>query len=154
MSIVTANELPAAGPLLGLDPGTKTVGLAVSDLRRSIATGITTLRRTKMAKDADEVFALYTERECTGIVLGLPIQMDGREGPRAQSVRAFARNLLAVCDVPILLWDERLSTSAVERMLIEADTRRAKRKEVIDKLAAAYILQGALDFLQMRGTNP
>jgi len=147
MPIVTATELPATGALLGLDPGTKTVGLAASDVRRSIATGLLTLNRSKFAKDADIIFSIYKERQCAGIILGLPVQMDGIEGPRAQSVRAFARNLLAVKDVPVLLWDERLSTSAVERTLIEAGTRRSKRKQVIDKLAAVYILQGALDFL-------
>ena len=148
MPIVTSSELPATGALLGIDPGTKTIGLAVSDRRRSIATGITTINRSKFAKDAAGIFDLYDVRDCVGIVLGLPIQMDGSEGSRAQSVRAFARNLLGLRDTPILLWDERLSSSAVERTLIEAGTRRNKRKTVIDKLAAVYILQGALDFLQ------
>jgi putative Holliday junction resolvase len=148
MPIVTAPQLPATGPLLGLDPGTKTVGLAVSDPSRLIATGITTLRRSKFKQDAARIFDLYAERNCSGMVLGLPVQMDGSEGSRAQSVRAFARNLLGVCDIPILFWDERLSTSAVERTLIEANTRRDRRKQVIDKLAAVYILQGALDFLR------
>lgn len=151
MPIIPAPELPKTGPLLGLDPGTKTVGIAASDSRRSIASGITTLRRSKFTKDADEIFALYDARNCSGMVIGLPIQMDGKEGPRAQSVRAFVRNLLQIRDVPVLLWDERLSTSAVERILIEADTRRDKRKTVIDKLAAIYILQGALDFLATQG---
>ncbi|VAV96286.1 Putative pre-16S rRNA nuclease Yqg [hydrothermal vent metagenome] len=147
MPIIDSPQLPITGALLGLDPGTKTVGIAVSDSRRRIASGITTLRRSKFAKDAGEIFALYDDRNCSGMVIGLPVQMDGKEGPRAQSVRAFVRNLLQVRDIPVLLWDERLSTSAVERILIEADTRRDKRKTVIDKLAAIYILQGALDFL-------
>ncbi len=148
MAIISASKLPETGALLGLDPGTKTVGIAASDPGRLIASGICTQRRGKFTADATAIFEYYDERECVGIVLGLPIQMDGKEGPRAQSVRAFARNLLARRDVPILLWDERLSTSAVERTLIDANTRRSKRKEVIDKLAAIYILQGALDFLR------
>ncbi|MBL4595488.1 MAG: Holliday junction resolvase RuvX [Robiginitomaculum sp.] len=153
MPICTAHELPITGALLGIDPGTKTIGLAVSDQGRVIANGITSLHRSKFAKDAAQLFALYDSRDCVGIVLGLPVQMDGKEGARAQSSRAFARNLLGWRDVPIVFWDERLSTAAVERMLIHADTRRDKRKAVIDKLAAAYILQGALDFLRTR-TSP
>lgn len=150
MAIVCVDQFPKIGAVLGLDPGTKTIGIAVSDSRRSIASGVTTLTRSKFAKDASELFALYDQRNCTAIVLGLPVQMDGLEGPRAQSVRAFARNLIQIRDVPILLWDERLSTSAVERTLIEAGTRRSKRKTVIDKLAAIYILQGALDFFKIK----
>ena len=148
MPIITPQEIALTGSLLGLDPGTKTVGIAACDSRRSIASGICTLNRVKFTKDAEEIFKIYDERNCKGIVIGLPIQMDGIEGSRAQSVRAFARNLMAIRDIPILFWDERLSTSAVERTLIEANTRRNKRKLVIDKLAAVYILQGALDFFK------
>jgi putative Holliday junction resolvase len=148
MPIITPEEMPLTGSLLGLDPGTKTVGIAGSDIRRTIASGICTLNRVKFTKDAGQIFKIYDERDCSGIVMGLPIQMDGKEGPRAQSVRAFARNMMAIRDIPILFWDERLSTSAVERTLIEANTRRNKRKQVIDKLAAIYILQGALDFFK------
>jgi putative Holliday junction resolvase len=148
MPVVDLLDLPAEGALLGLDPGTKTVGVAVSDATRVIATGLETVRRTKFAADAERLFALYDGRSCAGIVVGLPVNMDGTEGPRAQSVRAFARNLLGVRDVPLAFWDERWSTAGAERVLIEADASRARRKQVIDAAAAAYILQGALDRLK------
>ena len=148
MALTSLTDLPATGALLGLDPGTKTIGVAVSDSARIAATPLETIRRNKFKADAARLFALYDDRQCSGIVLGLPVSMDGHEGPRAQSVRAFARNLLALRDVPLSLWDERLSTAAVERTLLDADTRRAKRADVIDKMAAAYILQGALDRLR------
>jgi putative Holliday junction resolvase len=148
MSLYELTDLPPVGALLGLDPGTKTVGIAVSDGARIAATPLETVKRSKFKADAERIFALYDDRQCTGIVLGMPINMDGTSGPRAQSVRAFARNLLNIRDVPLAFWDERLSTVAVERTLLEADTRRSRRREVIDKMAAAYILQGALDRLR------
>jgi putative Holliday junction resolvase len=131
--------------LLGLDIGTKTVGLALSDVRRSVATPYDTIRRAKFAADAQALFAVVDKQGVGGLVLGLPLEMDGREGPRCQSVRQFAKNLLAVRDIPLAFWDERLSTAAVTRTLLEADTTRARRAEVVDKMAAAYILQGFLD---------
>ncbi|MEM1431048.1 MAG: Holliday junction resolvase RuvX [Pseudomonadota bacterium] len=131
--------------VLGLDLGTKTIGIAVSDWRLGTASPLETLRRSKFRADADALLARMAEREIGGLVLGLPRNMDGSEGPRAQSTRAFARNLAGVTDVPIAFWDERLSTVAAERALLEADTSRARRAEVIDHVAAAYILQGALD---------
>jgi len=135
------------GPLIGLDIGTKTIGIAVSDGLRLSATALETLRRGKWQADSTRLRALIAERGAAGVVLGLPRNMDGSEGPRAQACRAFARNLAEVVAVPIAFWDERLSTMAVERMLIEADASRARRAELVDKLAAAYILQGALDRL-------
>jgi putative Holliday junction resolvase len=141
-------ELAASrGPLMGLDLGTKTIGVAISDGLRMAATPVLTVARTKFTADADALVRLVADRGVTGIVLGLPRNMDGSEGPRAQSTRAFARNLSALVSVPITFWDERLSTAAVERTLIAADSSRKRRAEVIDKLAAAYILQGALDRL-------
>jgi putative Holliday junction resolvase len=139
--------LPARGALLGLDLGTKTIGVAVSDPDRRLATPVETILRKRFNLDAEHLFKLAGERRAVGFVLGLPINMDGTEGPRAQSTRAFARNLATLTALPIALWDERLSTAAVERALIEADASRAKRKAVIDQHAAAYILQGALDRL-------
>ena len=132
---------------MGLDLGTKTIGIATSDRTRQIATPVETVARKKFAIDAARIVEL-AEREAIGlIVLGLPVNMDGSEGPRAQSTRAFARNLERLTPIPIVYWDERLSSAAVERMLIGADATRARRAQVIDKLAAAYILQGALDSL-------
>ena len=148
LSLVEAAEhFPQRGGLIGLDLGTKTIGVASSDPDRKLATGVETIARTKFAADAARVLALAAERNACGFVLGLPVNMDGSEGPRAQSTRAFARNFAKLTELPIALWDERLSTAAVERGLIEADMRRNKRKEVIDQHAAAYILQGALDRL-------
>jgi len=140
--------LPASGKLLGLDLGTKTIGVAVSDGMRYSATPLETIRRQKFTLDAERILELIAENQAVGIVLGLPLNMDGSEGPRVQSTRAFARNFAQKTAIPIAFWDERLSTSAVTRMLIEADTRRDKRAEVVDKLAASYILQGALDRLR------
>src|SRR5277367_6443539 len=131
--------LPQRGALIGLDLGTKTIGVAASDPDRRIAAPVETIARAR--------FQLAAERKAVALVLGLPINMDGSEGPRAQSTRAFARNLAQLTALPIALWDERLSTAAVERALIAADASRAKRKAVIDQHAAAYILQGALDRL-------
>jgi putative Holliday junction resolvase len=139
--------LPARGALLGLDLGTKTIGVAASDPDRKLASAVETIQRRKFSTDAARIIALALERSAVGLVLGLPINMDGSEGPRAQSTRAFARNLARVTTLPIALWDERLSTAAVERDLIAADVSRARRAAVIDQHAAAYILQGALDRL-------
>ena len=134
--------------LLGLDVGSKTVGLALSDVTRSIATPYSTLRRTKFTEDAKAILEAVEKNQVGALVIGLPLNLDGSEGPRAQSTRAFARNLGARIDLPIVFWDERLSTAAVERHLIEADATRKRRAEVIDRMAAAYILQGALDRLK------
>ena len=139
--------LPPRGALIGLDLGTKTIGVACSDPDRRIATGVETIRRKAFTADAQRVLALAAERRAVGLVLGLPINMDGSEGPRAQSTRSFARNLAKITDLPIALWDERLSTAAIERDLIAADASRAKRAAVIDQHAAGFILQGALDRL-------
>jgi putative Holliday junction resolvase len=143
------SALPLTGKLLGLDLGTKTIGVAISDAMRYSATPLETIARTKFTADAARIATLVDDNNAVGIVLGLPLNMDGSEGPRAQSTRAFARNLAQKMDVPIVFWDERLSTSAVERMMVEeANLRRDKRAEVIDKLAASYILQGALERLR------
>ena len=143
--------LSEQGALIGLDLGTKTIGVAASDPDRRLATGVETVARKAFQADAARLLALAAERRATGFVLGLPLNMDGSEGPRAQSTRAFARNLAKLTDLPIALWDERLSTAAVERELIAADASRAKRAAVIDQHAAAFILQGALDFLHHAG---
>jgi putative Holliday junction resolvase len=135
------------GGLIGLDLGTKTIGVAACDPDRRLATGVETIARTKFTADAQRILALAIERSATGFVLGLPVNMDGSEGPRAQATRAFARNFAKLTELPIALWDERLSTAAVERDLIAADVSRKKRAAVIDQHAAAYILQGALDRL-------
>jgi putative Holliday junction resolvase len=142
-----ASLLPVRGALLGLDLGTKTIGVAASDPDRRLATGVETIRRKSFKLDADRLLTLARERSAIGYVLGLPINMDGSEGPRAQSTRAFARNLARLIEQPIGLWDERLSTAAVERDLLAADASRRQRAAVIDQHAAAYILQGALDRL-------
>ena len=133
--------------LLGLDVGTKTIGMALSDVTRSVATPYHTLRRTKFTGDALEIAAAIEDNGVGAVVIGLPINLDGSEGPRAQSTRAFARNLAARIEVPMVFWDERLSTAAVERHLLEAGASRKRRAQVIDRMSAAYILQGALDRL-------
>ena len=135
------------GALIGLDLGSKTIGVAASDPDRRLATGIETIARKNFSADAARLLALAAERAAAGFVLGLPVNMDGSEGPRAQSTRAFARNFAKRTELPIALWDERLSTAAVERDLIAADVSRKKRAAVIDQHAAAFILQGALDRL-------
>lgn len=140
-----AAALPGVGALIGLDLGTRTIGLALSDLRRQIASPLFTIARTKFTADAQELLAAATKHAVVGMVLGLPLNMDGSEGPRAQATRAFARNLAKLTPLPLLFWDERLSTAAVTRTLIDADASRKRRGEVVDKMAAAYILQGALD---------
>jgi len=143
-----ASRLQPEARLLGLDVGTKTIGLALSDVTLSIATPYETLRRTKFTADAQLLAAIAAKEGVGGLVIGLPINLDGSEGPRAQSTRAFARNLAGHVPLPMAFWDERLSTAAVERHLIEADASRKRRAEVIDRMAAAYILQGALDRLR------
>jgi putative Holliday junction resolvase len=140
--------LPPRGGLLGLDLGTKTIGVASSDPDRRLAAPVETIARKQFTPDAARILALGTARGAVGIVLGLPVNMDGSEGPRAQSSRAFARNLARLTDLPIILWDERLSTAAVERDMIAMDMSRARRAEVVDQQAAAFILQGALDRLR------
>jgi putative Holliday junction resolvase len=153
MAVVDILELPAATPpytgWAGLDLGEKTIGVAVCDATRTIASPFELIRKSKFTAEAQRLFKIMDERRLSGIVIGLPVNMDGTEGPRAQSCRAFARNLLRLReDLPIAFWDERLSSAAVNRMLIdEADLTRAKRAEVVDRAAAAYILQGALDRL-------
>ena len=137
--------LLAPGRLIGIDAGTKTLGLALSDVTRSIASALETIRRTKFKDDAKRLLDLAGQHRIQGFVLGLPANLDGSEGPRAQATRAFARNLNSLSPLPILLWDERLTTVEAERMLIAADTSRKRRADVIDKLAATLILQGALD---------
>src|SRR5215472_10537125 len=143
--------LPPRGVLIGLDLGTKTIGVATSDPDRRLATAVATIARKKFSTDAVQLLEIAAERQAVGFVLGLPINMDGSEGPRAQSTRAFARNLAALTGLAIALWDERLSTAAVERELIGMDVSRAKRAEVIDQHAAIFILQGALDRLARLG---
>jgi putative holliday junction resolvase len=148
-----AAALAPSGALLGLDPGEKRIGVAVSDTTRLIASSLNTVARAKFATDAEAILKFYDQRQCIGFVIGLPLNMDGSSGPAAQSARAFARNLLGVREAPLLLWDERLSTSAVTRTLLEADTTRKRRGEVVDKMAAAYMLQGALDAMRERAAH-
>jgi putative Holliday junction resolvase len=145
--IDAAARWPERGALIGLDLGTKTIGVASSDPDRRLAAGVETVRRKAFRADAARLLVIAGERKAVGFVLGLPINMDGSEGPRAQSTRTFARNLAGLTTLPIGLWDERLSTAAVERGLIAMDVSRAKRAEVIDEHAAMFILQGALDRL-------
>jgi putative Holliday junction resolvase len=143
------DALPSGGRLLGLDVGTKTIGTALCDAGWTIATAAQLVRRTKFAKDLAALQALAAAQEVKGLVLGLPLNLDGTDSPRTQSLRAFARNLEKPMGLPILLWDERWSTQAVTRTLIDADASRARRAELVDKMAAAYILQGAIDALTM-----
>lgn len=146
-----AAALPRFGALAGLDLGTKTIGVAVSDRMRSVASPLRTIRREKFTLDAADLLKITAEREIAGIVLGWPVNMDGSEGPRCQSTRAFARNLEKLTPLPIAFWDERLSTVAAERALLEADMSRKRRAETIDHVAAGFILQGALDRLAHLG---
>lgn len=146
-----AAALPAFGAICGLDLGTVTIGVAVSDSLRSVATPLETIKRKKFTLDAARLLEIAKARDLKGIVLGLPMNMDGSEGPRCQATRAFARNLERLTDLPIAFWDERLSTVAAERALLEADTSRKRRGEVIDHVAAGYILQGLLDRLAYMG---
>jgi putative holliday junction resolvase len=147
-----AGVLPKGARLIGIDLGTKTLGLALSDVNRSIASGLTTLPRTRFGADAERLLALAAEHGVGGFVLGLPFNLDGSQGPRAQATRAFARNLGKLTPLPILLWDERLTTAAAERSLLEADASRKRRAQVIDKVAATLILQGALDRMKLFDT--
>ena len=145
-----AGKLPPNAPLLGLDLGARTIGVAISDTTRRIASPLKTISRKKFSADAREILAIAEPERTAAIILGLPLLMNGEEGPRAQSTRAFARNLARLTPLPIVFWDERFSTAAVERMLIDADRSRASRSRDVDKLAATYILQGALDYLADR----
>jgi putative Holliday junction resolvase len=144
-----ANEVQPNHSLIGLDLGTKTIGVAVSDTILSVATPIKTIKRKKFSIDAELLLAVISNKSCCGVIIGLPKNMDGSEGPRAQSTRAFARNFSVKTNLPITFWDERLSTVAAEKALLEADTTRKRRAEVIDHVAAAYILQGFLDRLRV-----
>jgi putative Holliday junction resolvase len=144
------NALRVGAPLMGLDVGTKTIGLALSDVTRTIASGLETLARSKFVADTRRLLALISEHEVGGLVIGLPVNLDGSHGPRAQATRAFARNLAKLTPLPILLWDERLTTVAAERALLEAQLSRRRRAQVIDKVAATLILQSALDRLNRR----
>lgn len=150
MPVLTLEDLPE-GPLLSLDPGSKTIGVAACGASRGMATAVETIKRTKFKADATRIFELYDERQAAGIVVGLPVNMDGSEGPRAQSARAMARNLLNLRDLPLAFQDERLSTHEAEEQLIAAGMKRDKRKGVIDAFAAANILQSALDRLEALG---
>lgn len=149
-----AAALPDFGAIAGLDLGTVTIGVAVSDGMRHVGTPLETIRRKKFGIDAAKLLEICTPRNITGLVLGLPMNMDGSEGPRCQATRAFARNLEKLTDLPIAYWDERLSTVAAERVLLEADTSRKRRSEVIDHVAAGFILQGLLDRLSYMKANP
>lgn len=153
MAVVELTALPALlprhAPVVGLDLGEKTIGVAVSDIGLSVATPLELIRKVKFTQDAEALFRLMDSRGAAGVVIGLPVNMDGTEGPRCQSARAFGRNLLRLRDIPVAFWDERMSSMAVNRMLIdEADVTRARRAELVDKAAAAWILQGALDRLR------
>lgn len=153
MAVVDITEfpqvLPRYGAIIGLDLGEKTIGVAVSDAMRMVATPLELIRKTKFTDDANALFRLIDERNVAGLVIGLPVNMDGTEGPRCQSSRAFGRNLLRLRDIPIAFWDERMSSMAINRFLIdEVDMNRARRGEVVDKMAAGWILQGALERLR------
>jgi putative pre-16S rRNA nuclease len=151
VAIDAFRDLPRGARLLGVDLGSKTIGLALTDVERRVATPFETVKRSKFAADAARLKAIAAEHGVAGLVVGLPLNMDGSEGPRAQSTRAFVRNLEAVVSLPVVLWDERLTTAAVTRTLIEADTSRARRAALVDKMAAAFLLQGALDRLAGMG---
>ena len=149
MPIITLDNLKAStGALMGVDPGTKTLGLAISDPTRLIASPLKTIQRTKFKTDSEQLFELYDDNDITCLIIGLPINMDGSHGPRTQSVRDFCTNFTKLRDIPIFLWDERLSTMAVTRTMLEGDMSRKKRAKNVDKLAATYILQGVLDRLR------
>ena len=151
MSLIGLEELRrTTGSLIGVDPGTKTLGIASSDITRLIATPFTTIKRTKFSLDAEKLFSIYDQYKASAIIMGLPINMNGSYGPRSQSVKDFCSNLIRVRNIPIFLWDERLSTLAVKRGMIDADLSREKQKKNVDKLAAAYILQGLLDRLRTK----
>lgn len=149
--VALGDVVPTGMRLIGLDVGTKTIGLALSDTRRIIATPLETIRRRRFRDDMARLFALADAHGAGGLVIGLPLTLAGGDGPRTQGVRQFARNLIALRDLPVALWDERLSTAAVERQMIAADMTRKRRAEIVDRVAAAYILQGFLDFLGRTG---
>lgn len=153
-AISFAKALPQFGALAGLDLGTVTIGVATSDSLRTAGSPVETIKRKKFGLDAQRLLEIFADRQITGIVLGLPMNMDGSEGPRCQATRSFARNLEKLTPLPITFWDERLSTVAAERVLIAADTSRKRRAEVIDQVAAVYILQGMLDRLAHLKANP
>ncbi len=148
------NSSNTMGRLAGLDYGTKTIGVSISDTMQTISSGLETIKRTKFKNDAARLLEIIDEHEVKALVIGLPLNMDGSEGPRVQSTKAFARNLAGVTPLPLIFWDERMSTQAAERTLLEADSSRKRRKEVIDKMAATYILQGALDRIAALKQNP
>ncbi|MBX9786894.1 MAG: Holliday junction resolvase RuvX [Alphaproteobacteria bacterium] len=153
MALLSLNEFAQisfekGGRFLGCDVGEKTIGLALSDVNLTIATPFDVIRRTQWKMDSKTLLKIFSDHHIVGIVVGLPLNMDGSEGPRCQSIRQFSQNVLALSDIPLCLWDERLSTVAVTRTLLEADVSREKRKKVIDKMAASYILQGFLDGLR------
>lgn len=154
MPLIKLDDLPAlksqSKPLVGLDVGDKTIGISASDATWMIATPITTIHRGKLSRDLEELMVLIRERKAIGIVVGLPVNMNGTEGPQSQKVRQLVDQLMQVTDLPICFWDERLSTLAVTRTMIKADMSRQRRSQVVDKLAASYILQGALDFCRGR----
>jgi putative Holliday junction resolvase len=158
MILNNAEELreaaPAGARLMGLDVGTKTIGLALSDTRQIIATPFETIRRRRFREDAAQLFALIDAHAVGGLIIGLPLTLTGADGPRTQSVRQFARNALALRDLPVVLWDERLSTAAVTREMIAADLSRKRRAAIVDRVAAAYILQGCLDYLARLAKTP
>ncbi|MEL6324946.1 MAG: Holliday junction resolvase RuvX [Pseudomonadota bacterium] len=145
MALTDIDDLPATGALIGIDPGTKTLGIAATDALRLIASPVTTIRRTKLAADLSALFEIYDQRNAAALIVGLPLNMDGSEGPRAQSARAFVRNVLKARDIPIALQDERLSSAEAERAMLEADLSRARRAELIDASAAAVILRAAIE---------
>ncbi|GGG26107.1 Holliday junction resolvase RuvX [Chelatococcus composti] len=147
VSLADLDALPVGKRLIGIDLGTKTIGLALSDVSRSIASPLETIRRTKFSADVKRLAELAARHGVGGLVVGLPLNMDGSEGPRAQATRAFVRNLATHLPLPVAFWDERLTTAAVTRTLLEADASRARRSDLVDKMAASYILQGALDRL-------
>jgi putative holliday junction resolvase len=153
--IVLMDALKPRARLMGIDLGTKTIGLSLSDVEHRIATPLETIRRVKFTPDVARIKELAQKHEVGGLVIGLPLNMDGSEGPRAQATRAFARNMKPLLDLPVLFWDERLSTAFVTRSLIEQDASRARRAESVDRMAAAYILQGALDrFERLASAGP
>ncbi len=158
MTIVSLTEFvklcKGNGPLLGIDTGEKNIGIAVSDRLWNVATPCSTLQHNSFKTSARSILEIYNARQAAGIVVGLPLNMDGSKGPRAQSAQSFAHNLSHMIQVPLCLWDERLSTTAVQRTMIEADLSRMRQKQVVDKMAAAYILQGVLDYARHCPLNP
>lgn len=145
LSLFLSEPQNRKGALLGIDNGEKNIGLAVSDLTRTIASPLKTVKKRKFTETATDIFASFDEKECIAIIMGHPLNLDGTSGPSAQAARAFARNLLNMRDIPIMLYDERLSTSAVQRQMIEADITRKKRAQMVDSAAASFVLQGVLD---------